>query len=238
MLLNDLKVPFNLDIFVHSGQVSTPVLRFLEGQSFITKLGWHGAMNARELSRLFAFLKGNPKLLPNLKVLEGPLHILQALIPIRPISSITLLQWHEEQSPIENLMNSVKHTMVPLTHLGFVDDVPVGTGWITVVEGLRETPALSTLKNIGVVKLFREKYIDDYELKINEAFPGSIPVDFLRFEALEKFEFTHNTGVRHAPSPSDTHTWLALHELQHLSSWRELSPSLHTVVLWGTIISL
>ncbi|CAE6523574.1 unnamed protein product, partial [Rhizoctonia solani] len=198
ILLADIKAPFHLDTLVHSGRMSTPLLRFLEGQPSITKLGWHGAMNTRELNLLCCSAKGDPSLLSNLEVLEGPLYLLKALIPIRRVSSITVLQWLEYHLYIEEFLDSLQHTMVPITRLEFVENVPIGTGWlgkgwIEIVKRLRSTPALTTLKEIRVVKLF-EMDMNNQEPNIEDVFPSDSPFDFLQFEALEKFEFIHNTG--------------------------------------------
>ncbi|CAE6516901.1 unnamed protein product [Rhizoctonia solani] len=241
VLLSDLVAPFHLDTFAHSGKLSTPLLRFLEQQSSITKLGWQVAMSQREVDSLYFSVEGNPRLLPELEVLEGPLNLLKALIQIRRISRVTIFQWLGYYSYIEEFLASIKLAMVPITQLGFVDDVPIGTGWIGIgwigiAKRLQSTPAFSTLKELRVVKLFR-KGVDDYGPKIGDVFPSNPPFDFLHFEALEKFEFTHSTGVRHAPPPVGVDEWLIFHQMHQLTAWRELSPSLHTVLLWGSVVS-
>ncbi|CAE6531280.1 unnamed protein product [Rhizoctonia solani] len=241
VLLSDLVAPFHLDTFAHSGKLSTPLLRFLEQQSSITKLGWQVAMSQREVDSLYFSVEGNPRLLPELEVLEGPLNLLKALIQIRRISRVTIFQWLGYYSYIEEFLASIKLAMVPITQLGFVDDVPIGTGWIGIgwigiAKRLQSTPAFSTLKELRVVKLFR-KSVDDYGPKIGDVFPSNPPFDFLHFEALEKFEFTHSTGVRHAPPPVGVDEWLIFHQMHQLTAWRELSPSLHTVLLWGSVVS-
>ncbi|CAE6455636.1 unnamed protein product [Rhizoctonia solani] len=197
-------------------------------------------MSEREVDSLYFSVKGNPRLLPELEVLEGPIYLLKALMPIRRISKITIFQWLGYYSHVEEFLASMKLAMVPITRLGFIDDVPVGTGWIGIgwigiTKRLQSTPAFSTLKELRVVKLFRMAVYN--RPKIGDVFPSNPPFDFLHFDALERFEFTHNTGVRHAPPPANVDKWLIFHQMHRLTAWRELSPSLHTVLLWGSVIS-
>ncbi|KAH7323419.1 hypothetical protein B0J17DRAFT_683387 [Rhizoctonia solani] len=237
ILLSDLKVSFKLDTFIHSGRLSIPLLRFLEGQPSMTSLGWYGIMTEMELNSLSISLKENPRLLPRLEAVEGPLYILRILIPLRPISSVTtsIRKSGRGRPYIATFIDTIKHTMIPMTRICIVNDDPMGPMGLKLFKALPGTSAFLVLKDLHIVNLFNPNMNYDC-LKIEETFPDNIPFDFLRFNALEKFEFSYARGTRHSPSPEDARTWLRIHEMHKLSRWRALSPSMRTVIFCGHVI--
>ncbi|KAF8691600.1 hypothetical protein RHS03_08756, partial [Rhizoctonia solani] len=90
-ILDGLTVPFSLNAFVHSGEYSASLYRFLQTQSSITKLGWHRSTTESDADSLRNSLQSNPDLLPNLDQLEGSAPIVTSLLSLRPISTVTVL---------------------------------------------------------------------------------------------------------------------------------------------------
>ncbi|CAE6501614.1 unnamed protein product [Rhizoctonia solani] len=237
ILLSDLSVSFKLDTFIHSGRLSMPMLRFLEAQPSMTSLGWYGTMTEIELHSLTISLKENLTLLPKLEAIEGPLYIIRVLIPLRPISRVTtsIRKSGRGRPYVATFIDMIRHTMVPVTRLCIVNDDPMGPMAVKLLKALPGTSAFSDLKDLQMVNLFNPNKNYNH-LKIEDTFLDNVPFYFLRFNALEKFEFSYALGTRHTPLLEDIRTWLRVHEMDQLSHWRALSPSMRTVIFCGHVI--
>ncbi|KAL5638710.1 hypothetical protein ACGC1H_003164 [Rhizoctonia solani] len=238
-LLNGLTVSFKLDTFVYSGEFSMALLCFLEKQPSLTKLGWYGSTTRSDIDLFSNSMRANPSLLPKLQLLDGTPPILTALIPLRPISSVTILPVLGDKISIHLAAfgNSLAQSMVPITCICTVEDHRTRGAWGWVIVELRERhAAFSHLKEIQVIKLNTlNNNQRDWELEgiLMGIYPG-----FLRFNALEKLEFkVRPVSASYGPSQSDIHGWLARCEMQHLPSWIKNNPSLSTIILYGHVIS-
>ncbi|KAH7323417.1 hypothetical protein B0J17DRAFT_243416 [Rhizoctonia solani] len=237
LILDDLAVPFRLHTFIHTHvQLSTPLLRFLEQQPSIVRLGWHGWISVSDARDLGHSIQENPGLLPKLEALEGSIRALGALTPRRPVSNITIL--HRPVSFLPEIPQALSHTLVPTTCLCVVD-FDMEARWINTIVKLRQKCALDGLKVLRVVITTKPDVEDDMVRnngRVWDHLPEDLPFDFLRFNALEKFEVTLDRSENHEPLSWGIHEWLAFHKMDCLPSWRAFNPSLRTVVLWGHVI--
>ncbi|CAE6409513.1 unnamed protein product, partial [Rhizoctonia solani] len=119
------------------------LLSFLEEQPSITKLGWHGPVveSDADLFHIQAVIKQG--LLPNLEHLEGTPLILNGLLPLRPISSTTILYSSQEGT----LEGGLARSLVPITRVCIAES-PTSKGrpwlpfrelsdWLSPVEEIR-----------------------------------------------------------------------------------------------------
>ncbi|EUC55795.1 transmembrane protein, putative [Rhizoctonia solani AG-3 Rhs1AP] len=238
-LLNGLTVSFKLDTFIHSGEFSMALLHFLERQTSLTKLGWYGSTTRSDADVFSNSMRANPGLLPKLRSLDGVPPILTALIPLRPISSVTILPVLGDEVSIHLAAfgNSLAQSMVPITCICTVEDRRTRGTWGWVIVELRERhAAFLHLKEIQVIKLSTlDNDQRDWE---SEGILMGIYPSFLRFNALEKLEFkVRPVSASYRPSRSNIHGWLARCEMQHPSSWMKNNPSLSTIILYGHVIS-
>ncbi|KDN46700.1 hypothetical protein RSAG8_04080, partial [Rhizoctonia solani AG-8 WAC10335] len=240
LLFGGLNVPFQLDTFVHSGRLTKPLLRFLEGQPSIVRLGCHASMGLGSEKLLSDSVKANPNLLPKLRELESAIYIVADLLGTRPISSLAVLGpmdlIYDRLTGLEFMIDSLKYTMVPLTRICIAEEVGIGNHWALFVGALRKSHASSTLKEISILHKFPLE-LQDYQLTVEKVMEGSYSFSFLRFEALEKFEIVQASGSRYDPPPSDILAWLTLQNMEHLSSWRKHNPMLQTVILHGYMVT-
>ncbi|KDN37840.1 hypothetical protein RSAG8_09894, partial [Rhizoctonia solani AG-8 WAC10335] len=184
-------------------------------------------------------MQTNPDLLPSLRLLEGAPSILTALLPLRPISSVTILPviGNEASTNLAAFGDSLAHSMVPVIRIAAVEDRRTRGAWGWVIIELRERQAaVSSLKDMHIVKI---STLDDNERDWElEGILVGIYSTFFRFNALEKLEFeVRPVSAPYRPSRSDIHSWLAGCEMQHLSSWKKNNPSLNTIRLYGHVIS-
>jgi hypothetical protein len=155
LLLNDFKPPFKLDELSHSGGLSTPMIRFLEKQPWITKLEWSLFFSYKDCWELQRLIVKSPGFLPRLSELSGPTYVLAALIPFRPLTSILVLRDDKAffLDPNE-LIRSFAHSMAPLLSICLVERSPLWHKWVTFMPRFRETHACATLKELRVVEAF------------------------------------------------------------------------------------
>ncbi|KAH7325234.1 hypothetical protein B0J17DRAFT_633173 [Rhizoctonia solani] len=137
-ILGGLGAPFSLDTLIYSGGFSVPLLTFLEQQFSIIRLGWHGLVPQSEVDLLRGSIEANSSLLSRLEYLEGIPDILTALLPLRPISSATILDLHH-QVP-SHVLGSLS-SLVPVTRVCILEDCGAtrklrGGRWLRMLNNL------------------------------------------------------------------------------------------------------
>ncbi|CAE7098396.1 unnamed protein product [Rhizoctonia solani] len=91
LLLVDLNPPFKLRTIAHSGDMSGPLLNFLNKQPTIQSHGWYGLPSWGMCRALQKAMNSNEKFFANLRDATGPANFLAALMLSRPLTSITIL---------------------------------------------------------------------------------------------------------------------------------------------------
>ncbi|EUC53574.1 hypothetical protein RSOL_012210 [Rhizoctonia solani AG-3 Rhs1AP] len=247
LLFANLNVPFQLDSFAHRGQLSKPLLRFLEGQPSITRLGCHVLIAWTNDTLLSDALKSKPNLFKNLRELESPDCIATILIRARPISNLTIIE------PAELLYNSsdgidsviadfltnssihfLTHAMVPITRICITEKAGRGNLWAQFIKLSWQRRALHNMKELCILLRFPPEL--DKRPVLKQVFSNLNSFSCLRFDALEKFEIAQADGLQYNPPPSEIINWLDSHNMGHMSSWREHNPMLRSVILYGYVI--
>ncbi|CAE6516916.1 unnamed protein product [Rhizoctonia solani] len=246
ILFANLNVPFQLDSFAHRGQLSKHLLRFLEGQPSITRLGCHALIAWTNGTLLLDTLKSEPNLFKNLKELESPACVATILICARPISNITLLEpaelLYNSSNGIDSAINfltnstinSLKHAMVPITRICITEKAGRRNLWAEFIKSSWQRRALHNMKELCILLRFPPEL--DKRPVMKQVFSNLNSFSCLRFDALEKFEIAQADGLQYNPPPSEIINWLDSHNMGHMSSWREHNPMLRSVILYGYVI--
>ncbi|EUC53573.1 hypothetical protein RSOL_012200 [Rhizoctonia solani AG-3 Rhs1AP] len=218
-ILADLNVQFQLDTFVHYGQLAKHMLRFLEGQPSITRLGCHLSMTWINETLLLDALKSKPNLFKNLKELESPPRVATHIISARPIPNVTLIEpadlLYGCNKEIDPFIDSLTHAMVPITRLCITADARTGNVWTEFVRLLSQS----------------------WRPVLERVCMSLDSCSFLWFEALEKFEMILVVdGLRYNPPPSEIISWLIRERMTRLSSWRKHNHMLRSVILHGYVV--
>ncbi|KAH7323432.1 hypothetical protein B0J17DRAFT_683411 [Rhizoctonia solani] len=233
-LLINLVVPFQLESFVHSGRLSTNLLRFLEGQPLITYLGWHEVAFQTDAELFCQSMKNNSNLLPKLKAFDGPLHFITGLLPLRPISNITIVEtWFP--SHVERFIEVLQRATVPITRMSICGEENGWSTWIGIASMVHSTNLASTLKQLRIVETPRTPMAEHEFLTRSIGNLFSLVLANSSFGVLERFEM-FNTRTRWQLSASTIESWLRREGMCELSHWRAYAPSLRTVILYGNVI--
>ncbi|CAE6501692.1 unnamed protein product [Rhizoctonia solani] len=235
LVLDDLVVPFKLESFAHSGKSSINLLCFLEGQPLIKYLGWYGAASQIDIDLFCVSMKSNSRILPNLEALDGPLHLLSSLLPLRPISNITIVQpyspWNKEE-----FIAALHRTTVPLTRLCVCEASDIWHTWMEIVSIAELTNLPYTLKHLRIaVKPI--SILGELRFQRNMVNQLSRALGDLSFSVMEEFELTGVRATHWDPPACHVYSWLAREILRNLSDWRVHVLSLKKVVVYGIVIS-
>ncbi|CAE6455626.1 unnamed protein product [Rhizoctonia solani] len=237
-LFADLNIRFQLDTFVHCGRLSKHLLRFLEGQPSITRLGCHASMTWANDTLLLDSVKSKPNLFKNLKELESPACVAANLIGARPISNLTLIKpadsLYGSDDGIGSIIDSLMHTMVPITRICITEEAGMGNLWAELIRLLSQRRVLGNMKELHILLWFPLE--PDEQPVLDKVFSDLDSFSCLHFEALEKFEMAQAGGLRYNPPPAVMRAWLTRHGMGNLSSWREFNPMLQSAILHGYVV--
>ncbi|CAE6407500.1 unnamed protein product [Rhizoctonia solani] len=238
----NLNVQFQLDTSVHyCGRLTDHMLRFLEGQPSITRLGCHASMTWANNTLLSDTLKSKPNLFKSLKELESPACVATHIICARPVSNLTLIEpadlLYGSDNEIDSIIYSLTHAMVPITRLCITADARMGDLWTEFVRLLSQRCAPHNMKELRILIGFPLEIEERLALEQVSKFTDLDSCSFLRFEALDKFEIAQVVGgLRYNPPPSETISWLIRQRMTHFSSWRKHNSMLRNVILHGYVI--
>ncbi|CAE6397354.1 unnamed protein product [Rhizoctonia solani] len=160
-LVELLDPPFQLTEFVHCGELSPPLARFLEKQPSIVKLGWHSIFLEEKRDYLFTLLDGGEKLLPVLTELAGPMPLLSALIPRRPITKIQVMYHILSFLRFENSIAGFLRPMGCLSSVCITEYRPTWQSFTALISKLEATCVRNTLKELHIIEAFTVRFIVD-----------------------------------------------------------------------------
>ncbi|CAE7177663.1 unnamed protein product [Rhizoctonia solani] len=171
-LLEGFDPPFQLTEFIHSGELSLTLAKFLEKQPSIVKLGWHSLFLGEKLEYLSKLLSDTRTFLPALRELAGPMLLLSALIPRRPIIRVQVMYNSLSFVLSESMMATFLHPMGRLSSLCIMEYRPTWQSFTAFISKLDGTCVPNTLNEVHVVEAFTVCSLRTNEFKISQDIVG------------------------------------------------------------------
>ncbi|KAG8693344.1 hypothetical protein FRC11_002966, partial [Ceratobasidium sp. 423] len=140
-----------LHTMAHSGDMSRPLLKFLNNQPTLVNHGWYGLPSWKMCRLLQESMDFDNRFLANLRAATGPANFLAALMLFRPLTRITILvrTWRCRSSSIlDEACSSPEEVM----------------GWTKFMYGAYK----AGLKLMPICDSLREIRIVETQLKVNK----------------------------------------------------------------------
>ncbi|KAH7323433.1 hypothetical protein B0J17DRAFT_243617 [Rhizoctonia solani] len=227
LLLVDLHPTFKLHTLAHSGDMSGPLLKFLDNQPSLVNHGWYGLPSWSMCRSIQGTMNQDGRFLAKLRAATGPANFLAALMLSRPLDSVTILirTWR------------CKSPSSPDSECLWPKEI---MGWTKFMYGAYR----GGLKLMPPCDSLREICIAETPLKLKR--PGSGYVNIKnymraylqsllhRFDRIERLEVVCLQPLPHGATAFTIHPWLL--DMNDMSAWIQLGPSLKYVSIYGHVI--
>ncbi|CAE6497707.1 unnamed protein product [Rhizoctonia solani] len=227
LLLVDLHPTFRLHTLAHSGDMSGPLLKFLNNQPSLINHGWYGLPSWSMCRSLQDAMNLDRTFLANLRAATGPANFLAALMLSRPLSSVTILirTWRcKSPSGLDQECTGPREIM----------------GWTKFMYGAYK----GGLKLMPPCDSLREICIAETPLKIKRPGSGYVNIkNYMRaylqsllhhFNRIERLEVVCLQPLPHGATAFTVHPWLL--DMNDMCAWTQLGTSLKYVSIYGHVI--
>lgn len=152
LILNNLHPPFKLRRFSYSGDSSGPVIRFLMNQTLLTTLEMWDKPSNHAFRTLQHTMFRKTTYLAHLEQVLGPIDIAPYLVPMRPVTSIVIVDknYIDFTQPIEYISESTS----PISSICFIKQFYHWHGWRLAIERLKSPSFCATLRKITIQDIF------------------------------------------------------------------------------------
>ncbi|CAE6485875.1 unnamed protein product [Rhizoctonia solani] len=227
LLLVDLNPVFKLRTMAHSGDMSGPLLSFLNKQPTLVDHGWYGLPSWRMCRTLQDNMSLDDSFLAHLRAATGPANFLAALMLSRPLTSVTILirTWRCKGPPNpDNEFAGPKEVM----------------GWTKFMYGaykggLKLMPSCDSLREICIAETqLQLKRSASAYVNVKNYMRTYLKSLLHRFNRIERLEIVCLQPLPYGATAFTIHPWLL--EMRDMSAWTRIAPSLKYVSIYGQII--
>ncbi|KAJ1305652.1 hypothetical protein OPQ81_000648 [Rhizoctonia solani] len=225
LLLVDLKPAFRLRTMVHSGDMSGPLLKFLNTQPTLVNHGWYGLPSWKMCRLLQENMNLDHSFFGNLRAATGPSNFLAALMLFRPLTSITILicTWRCK-SPSKYDGECINREEI--------------MGWTRFMcgaykAGLKLMPVCDSLREICIAETQLKRPSSAY-VNVKNYMRAYLLFLLHRFERIERLEIVCLEPLPQGATAFTIHPWLL--EMNTMSAWNQIAPSLKYISVYGHVI--
>ncbi|EUC53864.1 hypothetical protein RSOL_018920 [Rhizoctonia solani AG-3 Rhs1AP] len=218
LLLVDLNPVFKLRTMAHSGDMSGPLLSFLNKQPTLVDHGWYGLPSWRMCRTLQDNMSLDDSFLAHLRAATGPANFLAALMLSRPLTSVTILirTWRCKGPPNpDNEFAGPKEVM----------------GWTKFMYGaykggLKLMPSCDSLREICIAETqLQLKRSASAYVNVKNYMRTYLKSLLHRFNRIERLEIVCLQPLPYGATAFTIHPWLL--EMRDMSAWTRIAPSLN-----------